>query len=84
MNLGIRIQDFNTDHTYVVSEADMFISGAELGDDPNHCYLAVFKSQTQQINTWYLGNVFMRDYYVVYDMTPKDTRGDTFIQVGIA
>ena len=62
----------------------MFISGAELGDDPNHCYLAVFKSQTQQINTWYLGNVFMRDYYVVFDMTPKDTRGDTFIQVGIA
>lgn len=26
----------------------------------------------------------MRDYYVVYDMTPKDSRGDTFIQVGIA
>jgi len=47
MNLGIRIQDFNTDHTYTVKEDDMFISGSELGEDANHCYLAVFKSQTQ-------------------------------------
>jgi len=47
MNLAIRIQDFNTDHTYVVAENDMFISGAELGDSADTCYLAVFKSQTQ-------------------------------------
>ena len=62
----------------------MFISGSELGDSPDTCYLAVFKSQTKQTETWQLGNVFMRDYYVVYDMSPKDTLGDTFIQVGIA
>jgi hypothetical protein len=47
MNLGIKIQDFNTDHTYVVGESDMFISGSELGDSSDTCYFAVFKSQTQ-------------------------------------
>ena len=63
---------------YNVNENDMFISGQELGDTSNTCYLAVFKSQTLQTNTWYVGNVFMRDYYVVYDLTPRE-RGQTYI-----
>lgn len=56
----------------------MFISGTEIeGDEDgaNTCYLAVFKSQVIATETWFLGNVFMRDFYVVYDMTPKDNRG---------
>jgi hypothetical protein len=66
------------EHMYNVNENDMFISGQELGDTSNTCYLAVFKSQTLQTNTWYVGNVFMRDYYVVYDLTPRE-RGQTYI-----
>ena len=64
----------------------MFIAGDQIGgpEEANYCYLAVFKSQTSQTETWYLGNVFMRDYYVVLDMTPKDARGENFIQIGLA
>jgi hypothetical protein len=47
MNLGIVISDFNTQHTYVIKDNDLFISGSELGDTSDTCYLAVFKSQTQ-------------------------------------
>jgi hypothetical protein len=80
MNFGFTLRDMGqTDYTYWVQEKDMFISGSEVGDDANHCYLAVFKSQTLQSSTWYIGNIFMRDYYVVYDMTPKDSRGESYI-----
>ena len=68
--------------TYTIKEADMFISGTEIeGDEDgaNTCYLAVFKSQVIATETWFVGNVFMRDYYVVYDMTPKDSRKLSYI-----
>lgn len=73
MNLAITLKDFNTEMTYTIKEADMFISGTEIEGDEgaNTCYLAVFKSQVIATETWFVGNVFMRERYVVYDMTPK-------------
>jgi hypothetical protein len=54
-----------------------FVTTPENG--ANTCYLAVFKSQVIATETWFVGNVFMRDYYVVYDMTPKDSRKLSYI-----
>ena len=74
MNLKITLkQSGTTTHDYIIKEADMFIDGTEIEgpDGANTCYLAVFKSQVIATETWFIGNVFMRDYYVVYDMTPK-------------
>lgn len=84
IDLKITLQDFVDTHQYSITQDDMFIDGTDLDDSPNSCYLAVFKSQTQQTDTWYLGNVFMKEYYVVYDHTPKSYYHRTFIQVGIA
>jgi hypothetical protein len=50
--------------------------------------LAVFKNSGavnsgNAAKTWYVGNIFMKEYYVVFDMTPKDERDQDYIQVGI-
>jgi len=85
MNLKISINKAGVGSattTYTIKEADMFISGTEIEgnqDGANTCYLAVFKSQVIATETWFVGNVFMRDYYVVYDMTPKDSRKLSYI-----
>jgi len=88
MDLGIRLRDSmgGIARVYKVKEADMFISGTEIEGDAgiDTCYLAVFKSQSIATETWFVGNVFMREQYVVYDMTPKDNDGKDYIQVGVA
>jgi hypothetical protein len=56
------------------------VSGTEFNDVEDSCYIAIFKN-TGALNdglapkTWYVGNIFMKEYYVVFDMTPKDERG---------
>ena len=68
--------DVNSAAFFNVREKNMLINGSEL-DDPegdNVCYLAIFQSQTLQNTTWHVGNIFMRDYYVIYDMSPSDER----------
>lgn len=32
---------------------------------------------------WYLGNIFMRNYYVSFDMSPYDEHGKDYLQIGI-
>ena len=31
---------------------------------------------------WYLGNIFMKNYYVSFDMSPYDEHGKDYIQIG--
>jgi len=63
----------------------MLIQAKDLGDrTSNNCYVGVFRSLNANQETWYLGNLFMNKYYVVYDMTPYDEQGKDYIQVGIA
>ena len=61
---------------------DLLISGRQLGLDDDNCFLGVFRSKRSQ-STWYVGNLVMRKYYVVYDMTPHTERKENYIQVGI-
>merc|ERR1711998_152620 len=62
---------------------DVLVTGTAFGDSPNTCYLSIFKSKKADQTTWYLGNLFMTEYYVVYDATPKDERGENYIQMGL-
>jgi hypothetical protein len=64
------------------------VPGTEFNDVEDSCYLAIFKNTGAVnsgvgANSWYVGNIFMKEYYVVYDMTPRDERNEDFIQVGI-
>ena len=61
---------------------DMLIDGARIGKTAGYCYLAVFKSE--EVDTWYFGNMMMEDYYVVFDATSADENNQDYIMFGIA
>jgi hypothetical protein len=43
-----------------------------------------FGQKSSRIESWFLGNVFMSEYYTVFDMSPLDEFDQDYIQVGIA
>ena len=52
-------------------------------DNPNTCHLSVFGSK--YLNQWILGSVFFRNYYMVFDFTPKEMySGLNYISIGIS
>jgi len=60
------------------------VSGTAFGDTADTCYVGVFRSLVPSQQTiWYMGNIVMNQFYMVFDMSPLET-GETFIQVGIA
>lgn len=64
--------------------AKLHISGHNFGDLAETCYIPVFhhglvKEQDSDAEKLVLiGNIFMQDYYVVYDMSPLE-RGQKYI-----
>lgn len=84
MKMKIRIYDTEAATEYHVDGKDLLIPAKNFGDSANHCYVGVFRSMKADQQTWYLGNLFMKDYYIVYDMTPYDERNENYIQIGIA
>lgn len=61
---------------------DMLIDGSFIGKTAGSCYLAVFKSE--EVDTWYYGNLMMEDYYTVFDATSADENNQDYIMFGIA
>lgn len=50
--------------------------GSTIGDSVNTCYLPIFASSlADEDDTWYIGNLFIDYFYMVYDMTPMDEKG---------
>lgn len=47
------------------------ISGKVFGDTEDKCYLAVMNNNKEQErdNAWFIGNILLQDYYVVFDAT---------------
>lgn len=63
----------------------MFISGNFVGDSPQTCYIAVFDHGLTSIadsSVTIIGNLFMRHYYLVYDMSPLEY-GEDYIQIAL-
>jgi len=83
-DLKMVLKDGETSKVFELDEYDMLIDGAELGLDPNTCYFAIVSAGISVIeSTWYVGGSFLNKYYVVYDLTPADERGEDYIQIGI-
>lgn len=54
--------------TFTISEDDMLIEGTRVEDTADTCYIAIFDSGLEQSDsTWYIGGIFMDNYYTVYD-----------------
>jgi len=70
---------------YLKIEGDkLFIPGDEVGMPADRCVLSVFRQTRGRKDAWYLGNIVLADYYIVFDLTPQAEYGQDFIQVGFA
>jgi hypothetical protein len=66
-------------------DRDLLIPGNEVGEDTSRCYLPFFYPlENGPADTWKLGNIVLKKYYVILDMTPFSERFEDYIQVGIS
>lgn len=49
----------------------------------NTCFLGFFKSNTNYMENIVIGTEFMKEYYTMYDISPKVTHKKNYIQVGL-
>lgn len=83
--LKFSLYDDVTGNTYSIPVTKNYmIPGSQLGDTDDTCYLPVFRSDQTAQDTWYVGNLFMNYFYMVFDMSPYDEKNMTYIQVGVA
>lgn len=88
----LRVQVFSLNprviYNFKFSSDRMLIPGSEVGDSDDKCYLAVFGQDEAKQDAWYIGNVILSDYYVVFDMEnyalTENNDAPESIQIGIA
>jgi len=69
---------------YQIPFSEMYASGSNFGDTDKTCYIPVFNHGQQgdvESNLVMIGNIFMQQYYFVYDQSPL-AHGHKYIQVG--
>lgn len=63
-----------------IDQKDLLISGKYLGGDDNSCFIAIFRSIGFEDDlSWYVGSLFLQNYYVYFDMTPADENGQDYL-----
>lgn len=85
IEFGIRIYDEERDIHYKIDWSEMYLSGEHFGGNGDECYIPVFdhgKSKDSDANLVYVGNLFLKKYYVVFDLSTLEKDLD-YIQVGI-
>ena len=62
----------------------IYIPGSEFHGDPNRCYMPIFKNtMKERQDTWYMGNLFMKNHYSVFDMTPFERNNTSYLHIGL-
>jgi|DEB0MinimDraft_12_1074336.scaffolds.fasta_scaffold112910_2 hypothetical protein len=66
---------------YALPSSNYFLlHGDIVGDTSDTCYLPVFKTALgDKSDWWYVGNLIMNYFYLVFDMTPYDEQGKDYI-----
>lgn len=62
----------------VIPLRDLLVQNHDFGDGRDRCYLAMFRSEQGFMETWQIGTVMMKNYYVVYDASQYD-RGHNYL-----
>ena len=70
-------------YDFRVKNEDTFIPGSQVGSYDGQCFMPIFPNPDGDQTTWYLGNIFMKNYYVAFDMTPYTDNNYRYLQVGI-
>uniref|UniRef100_A0A7S3IVK7 Peptidase A1 domain-containing protein n=1 Tax=Strombidium inclinatum TaxID=197538 RepID=A0A7S3IVK7_9SPIT len=69
---------------FPIHEKQMLVPGPILGDTEVTCYAAVFKNGNGAIDsTWYIGEIWLKNYYTVFDQSPFDELGQSYLQIGV-
>ena len=63
--------DYSRQTFYIVDDPKFLLTGNQLGDTNETCYLPIFRSVNLKQNTWYLGSLFLNNYYLVLDASPN-------------
>lgn len=68
-----------------MKETDILVKGSVMKDSDEKCYLGIFRNNLLSVgSSWYLGGIFMKNYYVVYDMSTVDEKTGEYLQIGLA
>jgi len=87
-HISFDLKDDISSYTFELDYDAFFNSGFFFGDATgSSCHVAIFKHNAEDMNTVdydlvLIGNIFMKKYYVVYDMSPLE-KGKDYIQVGV-
>ena len=68
-----------------IDTTQLYLSGEHFGAHSDQCYIPVFdhkKTAKDDLDRVYVGNIFLKRYYLVFDMSPLEN-DDEYIHVGI-
>jgi hypothetical protein len=80
----IQINDGEDDVDLYIPLLSLLAPGSDFDDSDSFCYIGLFMAQSGQENLWEIGSKFFKDYYVVYDASMYQERGEEMLLVGIA
>lgn len=86
LDLRIRIYDPSQSLDIIIDGQDLLIPGDQIGgsEGGNFCYIGIQKQTHLSKSLWTIGNVILKKYLIVYDMTPFNELHKDYIQIGIA
>jgi len=69
-------------YTFSLSAKNMKIPDEEIGLPGDECYIPVFNhNYAREGETVIIGNILMKKFYIVYDMSPSESDGKDYIQI---
>ena len=80
-----RLYDVTSEFFFNIPWSQFKWSGTWFGDKTSTCYIPIFNSNLKvgsEKSTVLIGNIFMKKYYLVFDMSPLE-KGRDYIQIGI-
>lgn len=70
----------------IIKGHDLLIPGEQIAANEGEelCFVGIQKQTHLSKSLWTIGNVILKKYMIVYDLTPSNERHKNYIQVGIA
>jgi len=64
---------------------DILVEPSVLGlPNDDNCYITIYKDNTHPNKKgMFIGNFFLNKYYLIFDQTPFEERGENYIYVGM-